>query len=476
MELACHASDLVTFEPGHRVLHQGNLRKEPQWYVIYSGRAILSRASAESGPTESEGLGELGRGSHFGERSLLRAKMCGLPCISETSIDAGPDGLVCLTFDGEFATELLISLGSVEASVLPDLNCDIGEFVKKKSSFCKPKPFQGPADLKRLKELCLLGSGAFGAVFLVEDISNQQRYALKRLSKGHAKRSGTTAQLCWERDLLSMLDSHFVVRLVRTYKDEQYVYLLMEAALGGDLYGLLMHFPDLFLQDKPRGSTARFYSACVMAGLEHLHERKIIYRDMKPENIALDIKGYAKICDMGLARFVCGKTNTQAGTPDYMPPEVIDPPHFHDASADWWGLGVLTFEMLCRQMPFDDEGNEEVQARLIAIRRSQEEGTLAFVDDCPPLARNLVRSLLRKLPHRLGAEGGAADIRLHAFFKNFDFEALHNLQLETPIVRPWVEPEALSVDRQCPSLHGQQSHEPLFVPYADDGSNWDKDF
>merc|ERR1712113_812902 len=138
-----------------------------------------------------------------------------------------------------------------------------------------------------------------------------------------------------------------------------------EPVLGGSLYDLTLSYTKIFIEDHPRGSNSAFYVACIIAGLEHLHERKIVYRDMKPENIILDTRGYGKVVDMGLARFVIGKTNTAVGTPDYMAPEVIDPPHYHDSTVDWWSLGVLTFELLCRQPPFDDEGLDDPQERLL---------------------------------------------------------------------------------------------------------------
>ncbi|CAJ1386018.1 unnamed protein product [Effrenium voratum] len=233
---------------------------------------------------------------------------------------------------------------------------------------------------------------------------------------------GTCQSLCWERDLLNMLDSNFIVRLHRTLKDQQFVYFLLEAALGGDLYGMF-------------NSHQAFYAGCVIAALEHLHERKIIYRDLKPENIMLDTRGYGKICDMGLARFVVGKTNTQAGTPDYMAPEMIDPPHYHDNSADWWSLGVLVYEMMCQQLPFEDDELEDTGERLLAIRRSQEM-RLDFPATCPAGGRAFIAKLLRKLPHRLGAQGGAEEVRAHYFWQGFDFGSLHQQAMKSPVERP----------------------------------------
>eukprot|EP00913_Durusdinium_trenchii_P026686 g25038.t1 len=266
---------------------------------------------------------ELQRGNTFGERSLMRAKTTG-QCISEVNVDAGPDGLSCLTFDGEIIYDVFRSLEGSDASLLPSAECDASEWEQIKSSRSFQK-IQCTIDLASLKELCRL---------------------------------------------------------------------------------------------------LAFFGGCVIAALEHLHERKIIYRDLKPENIMLDTRGYGKVCDMGLARFVVGKTNTQAGTPDYMAPEMIDPPHLHDNSADWWSLGVLIQEMLCQHLPFDDDELEDTGERLLAIRRSQEM-RLNFPSACPVNGQAFTAKLLRKLPHRLGAQGGAPEVRKHYFFDGFDFPALH---------------------------------------------------
>lgn len=474
MELAAYANDLVNFEPGCRVLFQGKVRQKPLWYVIHKGSACVNQSS-EGG---SRTIAELTRGATFGERSLMRAKTTG-QCISEVNVDAGASGLTCLTFDGELIYDIFSSLAGNDASLLPSEDCDASEWEQIKSSRSFTK-IQCTISLNSLKEVCRLGQGAFGIVFLVEDEDTNKTYALKRVSKGHASRCGTCQSLCWERDLLNMLDSDFLVRLYRTMKDRQFVYFLLEAALGGDLYGMFSSHQEIFLHDEPRGSTSAFYGGCVIAALEHLHERKIIYRDLKPENIMLDCRGYGKVCDMGLARFVVGKTNMQAGTPDYMAPEMIDPPHYHDNSADWWSLGVLMFEMLCQQLPFDDEELEDTGERLLAIRRSQEQ-RLNFPSRCPPKGQAFTARLLRKLPHRLGAQAGAPEVRSHYFFDSFDFSTLHAQTMMSPVERPWKgKDDGNQPEVRSPWLRGSwclsPGEEEIFEAYADDGSGWDQEF
>jgi len=192
--------------------------------------------------------------------------------------------------------------------------------------------------------------------------------------------------------------------------------------------------PEIFCEDEPRGSSAAFYVACAIAALEHLHQRCIVHRDVKPENVLIDQMGYAKICDMGFARYVLGKTNTMCGTPEYMPPEQIDFPHAHSHSADWWSLGVLTFELLTGCTPFDDEGIVNNREKLLAIRRSQEKFHIIFPYGVPALAKAFILKLLKKLPDRLGAKGDAPVVREDRWFRQFDFDALHRQALQPPFI------------------------------------------
>eukprot|EP00401_Gymnodinium_catenatum_P002750 CAMPEP_0117466088 /NCGR_PEP_ID=MMETSP0784-20121206/4962_1 /TAXON_ID=39447 /ORGANISM="" /LENGTH=971 /DNA_ID=CAMNT_0005260019 /DNA_START=1 /DNA_END=2912 /DNA_ORIENTATION=+ len=446
-ELACNAVGIFTFEPGERVLRQGVVREAKLWYVIQSGSCvIMTESTAADGKVVEDTLVVLNRGGHFGERSLLRGDAA-----PEVTCAAGPNGMTCLAFSGEIIRGLLESIfrNGIEEDFLPSVTSDVGEYAKRKarnamrSGVPDAAPLQGNMDLGQFEEVCVLGHGGFATVFLMEEPTTRSRFALKRLSKGHVESLNAVRQVCWERDLLSMVDSPFIVHLHKTFKDDEYVYLLLEAALGGNLYQLLRAHPEVLIEVDPPGSAVCFYVACITSGVEHLHDRRIVYRDLKPENVMLDLRGYAKLCDMGFARFVLGKTNTMAGTPEYMAPEMIDFPHSHDTSVDWWALGVLTFELMAGQPPWEDEGVDDQYERLLAIRRSQERGDMRFPYSCPSLARSFILQLLKKLPARLGATGGASAVKEHAWFRrtNIDWEALQEGKLASPFLPKWVDPE-----------------------------------
>jgi len=489
-ELACNAMGLVDFRPGERVLTQDKVREARQWYIVFSGSGVMTQERSQPGAVGNcpRTLATLHRGDHFGERSLLRGDVA-----AEINVDAGPEGMCCLTFDFEVIRVILQGIFQEEGGFVPSLHCDIEEWCtctalssQRARADSQSRALQVSEEVTSLGELrrvCTLGRGSYGEVLLVEHATSARRYALKAVSKGLVKRQFAERRIAWERELLLMVDSPFVVQLHKTFRDEQHVYFLLEAALGGSLLELLHMRSEIFTEDSPRGSTAAFYVACLVAALEHLHERRIVYRDLKPENALLDARGYAKLCDLGFARFVLGKTNTLSGTPDYMAPEMIDFPHTHDRSVDWWSLGVLAFELLAGQPPWEDEGISEPMGRLLAVRRSQERGRLEFPFHFPSVAKDFVKQLLQKLPRRLGATGGAEEVRAHPMWVNltFNFDRLHSRSLPAPIVSPKVCRRVDIGEQGSGGTFGQffleERDSSLFVPCGDDEDcDWDINF
>ncbi|CAJ0966361.1 unnamed protein product [Ranitomeya imitator] len=166
-------------------------------------------------------------------------------------------------------------------------------------------------------------------------------FAMKILKKRHIVDTRQQEHIRSEKQIMQSAHSDFIVRLYRTFKDSKYLYMLMEACLGGELWTIL----------RDRGSfedsTTRFYTACVVEAFAYLHSKGIIYRDLKPENLILDHRGYAKLVDFGFAKKIGfgKKTWTFCGTPEYVAPEIILNKG-HDISADYWSLGILMYELL----------------------------------------------------------------------------------------------------------------------------------
>lgn len=202
----------------------------------------------------------------------------------------------------------------------------------------------------QLANICKLGAGAFGDVDLVLHKPSGVKFALKALDKARVQEEELERYVLNEKVALKLADSSYLVRAAATYNLASSVEFLMEVVSGGELY-------NAYFREKLWGNeaAARFHVACISRGVWHLHDMMIIYRDLKPENILLDARGYCKLCDFGMAKFAVGKAFTFCGTPNYLAPEMSDPSGYSEA-IDWWSLGVLTYELMVGEQPFD--GND----------------------------------------------------------------------------------------------------------------------
>ena len=165
-----------------------------------------------------------------------------------------------------------------------------------------------------------------------------------------------------ERNILLKIDHPFIVKLVKTLKDEKFVYFLMDYIKGKELFDVIR---DINVLNKFQ---AQFYSASIMLAANYLHERKIIYRDIKPENIMVVTNGFIKLIDFGTAKSMNDRTNTVIGTPDYMAPEVILGKGY-SFKVDFWSIAVMTYEFLCGKTPFGDGLEEPMDIYLAVINQ-----------------------------------------------------------------------------------------------------------
>eukprot|EP00931_Biecheleriopsis_adriatica_P073997 TRINITY_DN48187_c0_g1_i1.p1 TRINITY_DN48187_c0_g1~~TRINITY_DN48187_c0_g1_i1.p1 ORF type:complete len:912 (-),score=116.85 TRINITY_DN48187_c0_g1_i1:137-2872(-) len=425
-ELARNVSGVKMFNPGETIIPHGESPSGAQWFVIQAGSCHVMIAE------DDHPLAFLDVAMTFGERYIFRNEP------ADVSVRAGPSGASCLQID----SEVLLLLQLQEACELA-LSTGPREYFAERHSLCSRRSslMQAELDLVAASELIAvakLGRGAFGAVILASDPSSGREYAVKRMAIQHVIQADVVCQVRSERDILGIVRSPFIVQFFGSSRIHNELYLILEACTGGNLRDLLVEHSEVLFNDHPRGSSAMFYVACVASAFEYLHKRHIAYRDLKLENILLDSKGYAKLCDMGFARFVLTKTQTLLGTPDYMAPEIICAPHHHDKNVDWWALGVLVYELLVGQAPweyFNDPGCSNPMWQILAVRECQKKGFLeAPLRELPQASQDFVRQLLTcNVRRRLGYQGGA-DVRKHTWFVSaqFDFNALAAQQLEPP--------------------------------------------
>lgn len=267
-----------------------------------------------------------------------------------------------------------------------------------------------------------VGTGTFGRVHLVKHKGTGHFYALKVLKKLEVVRLKQVEHVKSEKQILSSIVFPFIVRLFKTFQDETNLYMLMEYAVGGEVFGHLRR-AGRFSEE-----TACHYAAEVALTLEYLHSRDILYRDLKPENLLLDRDGHLKLCDFGFAKHVEDRTWTLCGTPEYLAPEIIQSKG-HSKAVDWWALGILLFEMLAGYPPFYDDNPFGVYEKILANRPH-------FPSHFSKEARDLIKKLLASdRTRRLGnLKGGADDVKKHKFFRNIDWDALLERRTKAPLV------------------------------------------
>ena len=267
-----------------------------------------------------------------------------------------------------------------------------------------------------------LGTGTFGRVRLVRHKNTGKYFALKILKKSEVIRLKQVEHIRSEKDILARIDHPFIVLLFATFTDEKNLYMLMEYVPGGEVFSHLREAGS-FSTD-----TSRFYAASIISAIQYLHARDIVYRDLKPENLLLDHRGFLKVTDFGFAKVVTDRTWTLCGTPEYLAPEIIQSKG-HGKSADWWALGILIYEMLAGYPPFYDENPFGIYQKILANK-------LEFPRHFDVHAKDLVKKLLQSdRTKRLGClKHGAEDIKKHKWFKGYDWSALMNFGFQPPIV------------------------------------------
>uniref|UniRef100_A0A8D0BCK9 protein kinase C n=1 Tax=Salvator merianae TaxID=96440 RepID=A0A8D0BCK9_SALMN len=329
--------------------------------------------------------------------------------------------------DSEIPGKVLLSSQAGEEDVF---QVELGSGVKARKTdgtFQSSHLRKTPLTVDDFHFIAVLGRGHFGKVLLSELKRTGELFAVKALKKGDiVARDEVESLMCEKRifEIVTQAQHPFLVNLFACFQTPQHVCFVMEYTAGGDL---MMHIhTDVFTE--PR---ATFYAACVVLGLQFLHEHKIVYRDLKLDNLLLDTEGFVKIADFGLCKEGMGyadRTSTFCGTPEFLAPEVLTDTSYTRA-VDWWGLGVLVYEMLVGESPFPGDDEEEVFDSIV----NDEVRYPRFLSS---EAIGIMRRLLRRNPERrLGSsERDAEDVKKQPFFRSIDWEALLARKIKPPFV------------------------------------------
>eukprot|EP00392_Amoebophrya_sp_AT5.2_P011771 g11856.t1 len=269
-----------------------------------------------------------------------------------------------------------------------------------------------------------LGVGSFGRVKFAKMLSDGSPVAVKFMKKHEIIKLKQVDHINQERNLMSQIKHPFIVEMKGSFKDDRFVYIVMEVVTGGELFTHLRkanRFPD---------ETAKFYSGHVAEAFHHIHTLNIVHRDLKPENLLIMNNGYSKLTDFGFAKVVepGSRTYTLCGTPEYIAPEVLLNKG-HSKPVDWWTLGILIYEMVVGQPPFCDEDPMNIYQRILA-------GKIFFTKTFEKNCRGLVKKLLTAdLSKRYGnLVKGSQDIFGHKWYHDIDWEKLKRYEVPSPFV------------------------------------------
>ncbi|CAH3013773.1 unnamed protein product [Porites evermanni] len=286
-----------------------------------------------------------------------------------------------------------------------------------------------------LRKLCLskddfnvlntIGRGHFGQVQVVKDKQSGDVFAMKTLNKTQTLAQESVAFYDEEREIMALCNSPWITALQYAFQDAHNLYLVMDYHPGGDLLSLLSKYDDVLEEE-----VARFYLAEMVMAIHSLHMLGYVHRDIKPDNVLVDRTGHIKLADFGSsARLAADKkvhSKMPVGTPEYIAPEVLTSMDGsggpYGLECDWWSLGVVAYEMLCGQTPFEADSVVITYSKIMNYKSS-----LKFSKDVQVSknAKDMIFNLCTESKDRMGYEG----LTCHQFFTGTDW---NNLQDTVP--------------------------------------------
>ncbi|XP_049867696.1 cGMP-dependent protein kinase, isozyme 1-like [Pectinophora gossypiella] len=402
------------FSAGTPVVRQGD--RGDKFYIIRGGTVVVTKREGDGGERR---VRTLCRGDYFGEQALLHEDR------RLATVTAQPPGVECLTLERGPFTELLGNLEELKS---------IRHTIPRPSQQKKTSQVKSEFEFVQLKDLEIVGTlgvGGFGRVELVQyKADHSLTFALKCLKKVEMVQQQQQEHAFNEKHIMMACNSPFICRLYRTFKDNKYIYFLMEPVLGGDVWTILQK-QRCFAEH-----VAKFMAACVVEAFQYLHSKDIVYRDLKPENLMLDKNGYIKLVDFGFAKQIPAnnKTWTFAGTPEYVAPEIVLNKG-HDRAVDCWALGVFIHELIVGKPPFRASGGDHMKTYTLILRGID---AVNFHPRVPKSAQLLIKKLCRPVPaERLGyLKNGMGDVKNHKWFLGFDWDSLRKQKMKAPLIQP----------------------------------------
>ena len=299
-----------SFEKGTEIIKEGTIGEK--FYIITRGTVRVSK--------KGKRLRDLEKNSCFGEICLLRNEVkrsATITCLTNVQCySILKKSFLKLAEKKIISDYLLIQIQLQDESIL----------------------FQNLIFIKHL------GQGKFGNVSLVHNSNNF--YAIKAIVKREANyKKNLSEYIIMEREIMLSIDHPFIIKMIKSFKNEIYVFFLLEYINGIPLNNLMSKFKKLDI------NSVKFYIACLITAINYLHRKQIIHRDIKPSNIIIESNGYIKLIDFGASKIVNDYTSTIIGTPHYIAPEILEG-RGYSYSCDFWSIGILTYEMIYGFLPF----------------------------------------------------------------------------------------------------------------------------
>ena len=372
------------FKNGNKIINQGDVGDK--LYIIKQGRVDFF--------VNSRYIRSLNDGEEFGAKSLI------LSSDKRTATAIANGEVVCYTLTAKVFKSIL------EPSLYDYFT---NKFYLEDNTI----------ELKDLDNIKELGSGSFGSVNLIRNRRNKQLYAIKALNVDQIKKENLEESVELEKNVLLKIDHPFIMKMVKYLKNENYIFFITEYIKGKELWEVIR---DIGLLNKEQ---TQFYSASILLAIDYLHKQKIIYRDIKPENVMVNIKGYIKIIDFGTVKEIKDRTSTIIGTSHYMAPEITKGEGY-SFEVDIWSIAICMYEFYCGKLPFGEEYEDPLD---IYRAVSKEELTFPnFIHDEKFMA--LINKMLKKNPaNRLWK---FQQIRSDPFFSDFDWNKLISLSYPPP--------------------------------------------